>query len=404
MAKLYNLARMSTATSGTGTITLGSAVSGYLSFAGAGVANGEIVRYGIKDGSNSEVGYGTYTSAGTTLTRTVKTSTNSNNAINLSGSAEVFITPLAEDFLHIVPPQGRLTLATGTPVMTSTQSAKTTIYYTPYVGRLVPLYDGTSFNMHDIGGELSQATTDATKSPGSVGTVSNYDLFVWLDSGTYRCTRGPSWSSDTSRGAGAGTTELTMVNGIYLNANAITNGPGASRGTYVGTVRSNGSSQIDYIFGDAAAGGTAGFFGVWNAYNRRSVATMVRDTADTWTYSTANTWRAADNSSTARVSFVRGLDEDSVVAQYHASGTAGASTAMVAGIGLDSTTAFSGTTWLNNVPSTTAGGTARYSGLPGIGFHYVSAIEFNTTTTASTWHGDLGVAYFQTGLHVELLN
>lgn len=101
MSKLYNLARMSTTTTGTGTITLASAVSGYLTFALAGVANGDVISYGIKDGSNSEVGTGTYTSSGTTLTRTVTKSTNSNTAISLSGAAEVFITARAEDLLSV---------------------------------------------------------------------------------------------------------------------------------------------------------------------------------------------------------------------------------------------------------------------------------------------------------------
>ncbi len=96
MAKLYNLARMTTTTTGTGTITLGSAVAGYLTFAQAGVANGDVVDYAIKDGNDSEIGTGTYTSSGTTLTRTVTKSTNSNAAISLSGAAEVFITPRAE--------------------------------------------------------------------------------------------------------------------------------------------------------------------------------------------------------------------------------------------------------------------------------------------------------------------
>jgi hypothetical protein len=93
IAKLYNLARVSTATTGTGTITLGAAVSGYLTFALAGVSDGDVVDYAIKDGANSEIGTGTYTASGTTLTRTVLKSTNSNNAISLSGSAEVFISP-----------------------------------------------------------------------------------------------------------------------------------------------------------------------------------------------------------------------------------------------------------------------------------------------------------------------
>jgi hypothetical protein len=98
MAKLFNLARMTTATAGTGTLTLGAAVSGYLSFAAAGVANGETVTYGINDGSNSEIGEGVYTASGATLTRSVIKSTNSDSAISLSGSAEVFITPSHRHF------------------------------------------------------------------------------------------------------------------------------------------------------------------------------------------------------------------------------------------------------------------------------------------------------------------
>ena len=98
MSKLFNLAKMTTATTGTGTITLGSAVSGFLTFALAGVSDGDIVSYGISDGANSEVGYGTYTAAGTTLARTtILNSTNSGSAIDLSGSAVVFITALSAD-------------------------------------------------------------------------------------------------------------------------------------------------------------------------------------------------------------------------------------------------------------------------------------------------------------------
>ena len=101
-AKLYNLARMTTATTGTGTITLGSAATGFISFATAGVSDGESITYAIEDGNNREIGRGTYTAAGTTLTRSVLKSTNAGSAINLSGSAQVFITDAAED--HIAGP------------------------------------------------------------------------------------------------------------------------------------------------------------------------------------------------------------------------------------------------------------------------------------------------------------
>jgi len=97
MAVLVNRAKVATSTTGTGTITLGSAEDGYQTFADAGVANGDVVRYIIEDGSNFEIGTGTYTASGTTLTRTVSESSNSNNAINLSGSATVFIGATAQD-------------------------------------------------------------------------------------------------------------------------------------------------------------------------------------------------------------------------------------------------------------------------------------------------------------------
>ena len=113
MGKLYNLARMSTATVGTGTITLGSAVPGFLTFAGAGVSNGDVVSYAVADGANSEIGTGTYTSAGTTLTRAVNKSTNGNAAISLSGTAQVFITPRAED-LNTTPTTQVFTSGSGT--------------------------------------------------------------------------------------------------------------------------------------------------------------------------------------------------------------------------------------------------------------------------------------------------
>ena len=101
---LYNLARVVSATAGTGTLTLGAAVSGCLTFANAGVPNGAKVSYGISDGVNSEVGRGTYTADGTTLSRdTVLASTNSGNKINCSGTEQVFITALAEDIRGVAP-------------------------------------------------------------------------------------------------------------------------------------------------------------------------------------------------------------------------------------------------------------------------------------------------------------
>lgn len=98
MVAFVNRARVSTSTTGTGTITLGSAETGYQTFGGAGVSDGETVRYTIEDGANWEIGTGTYTASGTTLSRGPSESSSGGAAINLSGSAIVFVTALGADF------------------------------------------------------------------------------------------------------------------------------------------------------------------------------------------------------------------------------------------------------------------------------------------------------------------
>ena len=97
MAKLFNRAKMDTSTTGSGTITLGSAVDGYQSFADAGVADSDVVQYVIEDGNSWEIGTGTYSATGTSLTRTPSESSNAGAAISLTGAAEVFITAVADD-------------------------------------------------------------------------------------------------------------------------------------------------------------------------------------------------------------------------------------------------------------------------------------------------------------------
>ena len=98
MVKLVNRAKMTTSTNGQGTITLGNASNGYQTFADAGVSDGDQVRYTIEDDNNAwEIGTGTYTASGTTLSRTVSESSNSGNALNLSGNAVVFVTAIADD-------------------------------------------------------------------------------------------------------------------------------------------------------------------------------------------------------------------------------------------------------------------------------------------------------------------
>lgn len=88
MGKLFNRVRQATATTGTGTVTLGAASSGYQTLASAGAVTGDIVSYFIEDGTAWEVGVGIYNSVGPTLTRQlVQSSTGS--LLTLTGSATV---------------------------------------------------------------------------------------------------------------------------------------------------------------------------------------------------------------------------------------------------------------------------------------------------------------------------
>ena len=86
-----------TTTTGTGTITLsGTAPAGYQSFTAIGNSNSTY--YTITSTNDWEVGIGTYTSSGTSLSRTtVLSSSNSGNLVNFSaGSKDVFVTYPAE--------------------------------------------------------------------------------------------------------------------------------------------------------------------------------------------------------------------------------------------------------------------------------------------------------------------
>jgi len=141
----YDLVRVYTATTGTGAITLGSAVPGFLTFAGAGVPNGATVTYGIVEGNNREVGTGVYSSGMLTLTRSVAKSTNSNNPISLAGSAQVFLTLSAEDLAAIAasivtasrpwywspPPASKFSTTIGAVAPTLTDDASVGLIFNP---------------------------------------------------------------------------------------------------------------------------------------------------------------------------------------------------------------------------------------------------------------------------------
>jgi hypothetical protein len=119
MAKLYNRVKVNTSTTGTGTVTLGAASSNaFCTFAEAGVANADVVAYVIEEGNDFEIGIGTYTSSGTTLSRDTVTlskigGTQGTSKMNLAGSATVRITARKEDLLSISDTQTANTFFSG---------------------------------------------------------------------------------------------------------------------------------------------------------------------------------------------------------------------------------------------------------------------------------------------------
>lgn len=103
--------KMETATTGTGTITLGDTVDGFQNFGNVG--DGKSTYYAIESGGGSnawEVGIGTYTASGTLLSRdTVLSSTVIGpGKITLAGTSTVFGTYPAGESIHGLGSGGRM--------------------------------------------------------------------------------------------------------------------------------------------------------------------------------------------------------------------------------------------------------------------------------------------------------
>src|SRR5262249_8993443 len=157
---------------------------------------------------------------------------------------------------------------------------------------------------------------------------------------TIRLGHGPDWTSDTVRSAG---TALVRQNGILLNNAAITNGPAAKRGTYVGTTRSDASSLLNWIFGQVGSGGVAANLALWNMYNRVQVVTNVTDSGAAYTYSGA-TMRQARASPGNQINFINGLQEEGAHFTYSAGFQAALALggSFIVGIGQDVTNGYTG--------------------------------------------------------------
>lgn len=297
-------------------------------------------------------------------------------------------------------PGGRLCISTGEAVATSDLTAKTTVYYTPHKHNYAKLYNGGAWYPVQFS-ELSQTLADNSKSPAAATNNSVYDMFLWNDAGTLRCTRGPAWNTSTARGTGAGTTEIARVDGIYLNKYDIANGPAANRGLFVGTICTDGSTQLNVMLAPAAAaGGSNNRVDIWNMFNRVHAASTCRDSTNTWTYTTL-TFRSLNGSNSNRITFACGINEDAIRAVVVANASSTTADPAYAAIGLNSVTVQSGLVGTISVNGGAGNAIGSYAGLPGLGRRFVQALEASTAAGTTTWYGDNGSTFMQSGIQLH---
>ena len=154
--------------------------------------------------------------------------------------------------------EGRLTATSGTPVTVADVSGATSIYYTPYTGNKIALYDGSAWDLFTF--------TEITISLSGFTAIKAYDVFAYNNSGTVTIET-VIWTNNTTRATG-----LVYQDGVLVKS-------GATTRRYLGTV---------YI--NAAGGQTEDTMVkryLWNYYNRVSRPLQKLETTDSWTYTTA---------------------------------------------------------------------------------------------------------------------
>jgi hypothetical protein len=201
---LKDRVKETTTTTSTGTYTLAGAVTGFQSFAVVG--NGNSTYYTVTDGTNWEVGVGTYTSSGTLLSRdTILESSNGGSAVNWGvGSKDVFLTypaeraVLVDDNSEIVPATSASLVGNTTTIQLRNSSTPGSVPTSGslFSGELVvntadgKLYFLDSLNAVQVLAQINQATTNG------VETLTNKRI-------TQRCnaqttTASPfAWNSDS---------------------------------------------------------------------------------------------------------------------------------------------------------------------------------------------------------------
>lgn len=298
-------------------------------------------------------------------------------------------------------PLARLSLTSNLKQINSDVVAGTAVYATG--GYAYPIWDGAQFVTRTSGVDLP-LTLHANHVANGI-----YDNFAIWDSGALVHVTGLIWNTVTAgsgaRGTGTGTTELELLNGLWVNKYAQTMRNGST--TYEVAARCGlylGSTPIDGSNGQCSQHVSYGQNrrpGPWSAYSRLPRKLIGGDGTASWTYDT-NTTRAANGSSSNKVTVFSGLPEEPCLARYQITkqhtGTTNGTLYGQVGIGLNSTTTFSGTApdyrFVNvvgagNLTYRAVMGPAEYLIPPFIGLHDVTALENGLTGTGgtNTWIG-----------------
>lgn len=212
----------------------------------------------------------------------------------------------------IPAPQGRLTPVSGTPVINADAVGTSIIYYTPYVGNLIPVLSGSQFALQSFISDLVLTLT-----AGSFGANTAFDVFAFMQSNTLTL-GGVAWSN-SSAGSSARNIGLVRLGGLLVNAAqcSMINGAtaytvGANNGTYLGSFYTIGAGQITCNVGI----GQSRVWGLWNAYNRVPITLGVSDPTANWAYGTATVRASNNNSGNAFTSFC-GLPEEYIYSVFN---------------------------------------------------------------------------------------
>jgi hypothetical protein len=256
---------------------------------------------------------------------------------------------------------GRLTLESGVPVSSTDQTAKTTVYYTPYNGNFLSLYNGTSWNAYSFA-ELSLAL-------GTLTSGKNYDVFAYVSGSTVTLELSAAWTSDTARADA-----ISLLNGVYIKTSNNTR-------RYLGTFRTTATTTTEDSL-------TKRF--LWSMHNQTQRPTQRFETTTSWTYQ-AIAFRYANNSSLNRVECVFGLSSliDLKVAAYFSSGASPVQGSIVS-IGEDSATAASANCSIQTGATITGSYSTTAAFLtmtPTAGYHYYSWLESAFTANPTTFYG-----------------